>query len=190
APSEVASGIRWFNRSRKVNVIVVARGGGSLEDLAAFNDERLARVIAASEVPVISAVGHETDFTIADFVADLRAATPSAAAELVTAAQQKVEDRIATLSARVRRSANFHLMRARQRYAHLSAESVLIRLRDAVNRRDQRLDELRLRLDASMRRRLRIHEAQFASLVDRLHLHGIAARVAIIDRRLHTADQR
>src|SRR5207253_926607 len=83
-----------------------------------------------------------------------------------------------------------HLVRARQRYARLSAESVLTRLRDAVNRRDQRLDELRLHLDASMRRRLRTHAARFAILVDRLRSHGIAARIANMARRLQTADQR
>ncbi len=173
-----------------MDLIILARGGGSLEDLAGFNDEGLARAIAASELPIVSAIGHETDFTISDFVADMRAATPSAAAEMVTAAQQHVEDRIATLAARVQRSGHFHLMRARQRYARLSAESVLIRLRDTVNRRDQRLDELRLRLDASMHRRLRMRARRFAFLVDRLRLQGIAARIAIIHRRLQSVDQR
>src|SRR5262249_41484260 len=79
AASEVAAGVRYFNREGNVDVIIVARGGGSAEDLAAFNDEGLARVVGASILPVISAVGHETDFTILDFVADLRAPTPSAA---------------------------------------------------------------------------------------------------------------
>ena len=81
AAEEVAAGVRYFNRAKSVDVIIVARGGGSMEDLAAFNHEGLARAIATSELPVISAVGHETDFTIADFVADLSAPTPSAAAE-------------------------------------------------------------------------------------------------------------
>jgi exodeoxyribonuclease VII large subunit len=191
SPASVAAGIRWFNANPAlVDLIIVARGGGSLEDLAGFNDEWLARTIAASELPIVSAIGHETDFTIADFVADLRAATPSAAAELVTAAQQYLEVRIATLAARIRRSGHFHLVRARQRYARLSAETVLTRLRDAVNRRDQRLDELRLHLDASMRRRLRTRAARFALLLDRFRSHAIAARIANMVRRLQTADQR
>src|SRR5271169_884542 len=89
AAAEVSAGVRYFNRHGKVDVIVVTRGGGSFEDLFAFNDETLARVIAASEIPVISAVGHETDFTICDFVADLRAPTPSAA-ELVICSKQEL----------------------------------------------------------------------------------------------------
>jgi exodeoxyribonuclease VII large subunit len=191
SPGSVTAGIRWFNANPSVvDLIVLARGGGSLEDLAGFNDEGLARAIAASELPIVSAIGHETDFTITDFVADLRAATPSAAAELVTAVQQHVEDRITTLAARVQRSGHFHLMRARQRYARLSAESVLIRLRDAVSRRDQRLDELRLRLDTSMHRRLRMPARRFAFLVDRLHRQDITARIATTHRRLQSLDQR
>jgi exodeoxyribonuclease VII large subunit len=191
SPGSVAAGIRWFNANPSlVDIIILARGGGSLEDLAGFNNEGLARAIAASELPIVSAIGHETDFTISDFVADLRAATPSAAAELVTAAQQHVEHRVAILAARVQRSGHFHLMLARHRYARLSAESVLNRLRDAVNRRDQYLDELRLRLDASMDRRVRMRARQFASLIDRLRLQGIAARIAAIHRRLRSADQR
>jgi exodeoxyribonuclease VII large subunit len=191
SPSSVAAGIRWFNANPSlVDLIIVARGGGSLEDLAGFNDEGLARTIAASELPIVSAIGHETDFTIADFVADLRAATPSAAAELITVAQHQVEDRIAALVARVHRAGHFHLMHARQRYARLSAESALIRLRDAVNRRDQRLDELRLRLDASMQRPLRIRARRLGFLIDRLRRQDITARVAAIHRRLQSADQR
>jgi exodeoxyribonuclease VII large subunit len=191
SPGSVAAGIRWFNANPSlVDLIILARGGGSLEDLAGFNDEGLARAIASSELPIVSAIGHETDFTISDFVADLRAATPSAAAELVTAAQHHIEDRIAVLAARVQRAGRFHLGHARQRYARLSPESVLIRLRDAVNRRDLRLDELRFRLDSLTQHALRIRRQRLTFLIDRLSRQDTAAHVAAISRRLHSADQR
>src|SRR5258708_1534060 len=114
AASEVSAGVRWFNRSRRTDVIVIARGGGSLEDLAAFNDEGLARVIAASELPVISAIGHETDFTIADFVADLRAPTPSAAAEIVISARQQIEEQIGAFDRRLEHGIRYRLMLKRR----------------------------------------------------------------------------
>src|SRR5215831_2775679 len=91
AAFEVGSGVRYFNKRKTVEVIIVARGGGSAEDLAPFNNEGLARAVANARIPVISAVGHETDFTIIDFVADLRAPTPSAAAELVIRSRQEIE---------------------------------------------------------------------------------------------------
>ena len=112
AAAEVSEGVRHFNRARNVDVIVVARGGGSLEDLFAFNDESLARTIAASKIPVISAVGHETDFTICDFVADLRAPTPSAAAELVIHSKQELAGKLAGLHDRLRQSIRHKLLRA------------------------------------------------------------------------------
>src|SRR5207344_2964825 len=104
AAGEVSAGVRHFNKARSVDVIVVARGGGSAEDLAAFNHEGLARTIAASEIPVISAIGHETDFTIIDFVADLRAPTPSAAAEMVIRSRQEVEEQAEGLRQRLARA--------------------------------------------------------------------------------------
>jgi len=189
--ASVAAGIRWFNKHEALtDVIVIARGGGSMEDLAGFNDESLARVIAASELPVVSAIGHETDFTIADFVADLRAPTPSAAAELVTAAQHRIDERVQSLAARVHRAGRFHLMHARQRYARLSAESVLTRLRDAVSRRDQRIDELRLRLESAAARRLRVPAARLAALSERLRRQDVSLRIARAQRRLQQADGR
>ena len=155
APSEVAAGIRYFNKSRKVDVIVVARGGGSLEDLAAFNDEGLARVIAASELPVISAIGHETDFTIADFVADLRAATPSAAAELVISARQHLEDQITSLTRRLDHGIRYRLMLKRQGFQELGEHRAVLRVTDAIRRREQRLDDYSGRLLASETQLLR-----------------------------------
>jgi exodeoxyribonuclease VII large subunit len=191
SPGSVAAGIRWFNKNPSlVDVIILARGGGSMEDLAGFNDELLARVIASSELPIVSAIGHETDFTIADFVADLRAPTPSAAAEIVTSAQHRVEDRVHALEARVLRAGRFHLMHARQRYTRLSAESVLVRLRDAVSRRDQRIDELRFRLEASSGRRLRISAHRLSVLSDRLRRQDPSLRIATTQRRLQQSTER
>ena len=191
SPESVGAGIRWFNNnSSLVDLIVVARGGGSMEDLAGFNNEVLARTIAASVLPVVTAIGHETDFTIADFVADLRAPTPSAAAELITAGQHRIEERVAALSARVQRAGRFHLMHARQRYAQLSAGAVLNRLRDAVNRRDQRLDELRLRLEAAAQRRLRVPIQRLSSVSDRLRRQDISIRIAATDHRLQIVTAR
>jgi exodeoxyribonuclease VII large subunit len=190
-PGTVAAGVRWFNaHPTLVDVVVIARGGGSVEDLAGFNDETLARAIAASAIPIVSAIGHETDFTIADFVADLRAPTPSAAAEIVTAAQHRVEERIQALSVRVRRAARFHMMHARQRYAKLSAESVLVRLRDSIDRRSQRIDELRLQLEAACHRRLQTPARRLDALTERLRRQNISLRIATAQRRLEGANAR
>jgi exodeoxyribonuclease VII large subunit len=187
----VAAGIRYFNNNPSlVDVIILARGGGSIEDLSGFNDEALARTIAASAIPIVSAIGHETDFTIADFVADLRAPTPSAAAELVTAAQHRIDERIQALTTRVHRAGRFHLISARQRYARLSSESVLNRLRDTISRRDQRIDELNLRLNAAATHRLRLPAQRLAILTERLRRQNISVRIAITQRRLQTATER
>lgn len=189
--ASVAAGIRWFNaHPESVDLILIARGGGSLEDLAGFNDEALARVIAASELPVVSAVGHEIDHTIADFVADLRAPTPSAAAELITAAQHRIEERVMGLERRVLRAGEYHMLRARQRLQRLSAEQVLARVRDAVGRREQRVDELRFRLAAAVDRRLRNRVNRLAALETRLRRHDPTLRLTLANRRLTTAAAR
>jgi exodeoxyribonuclease VII large subunit len=152
AAGEVAAGIGYFNQQSEgdetaVDVILLARGGGSIEDLAAFNDEFLARAIAASRIPVISAVGHETDFTISDFVADLRAPTPSAAAELVVRSKQDLEDQVASLRERLRRAMQYKLLSQRQALAALGGRSVFDRMADAIARRQQRVDDLGFRLE-------------------------------------------
>ena len=149
AAAYLAGGIRYFNRAQNVDVIIIGRGGGSIEDLWAFNDERLAREIAASTIPVISAVGHETDFTICDFVADLRAPTPSAAAELV------FPDRLALkaeLDARLARIGALTLsgVQARKRQLQtLSASRALRSPATVLAEKQMRVDELWLRLQSA-----------------------------------------
>src|ERR1700690_2699228 len=134
AALEVTAGIRYFNKARNVDVIIVARGGGSAEDLAAFNHEGLARAVAASEIPVISAVGHETDFTILDFVADLRAPTPSAAAELVIRSRQEVDEQLGGLYRRLEKAMRYHLLMARPNLTQLAQHGAFARMMDLLHR--------------------------------------------------------
>ena len=154
ASLEVAAGVRYFNQHDNVDVIILARGGGSSEDLAAFNDEALARTVAASEIPVISAVGHETDFTIVDFVADLRAPTPSAAAELVIRSRQEVEDLAASLHARLERAMRYRLLIGRQALTELAQHGAFARMMELIHQRQQRLDDLTHRLELAERQLL------------------------------------
>jgi len=138
APAQIIRALDDLQRVPDVEVIILARGGGSLEDLAPFNDEGVARAIARSRLPVISAVGHETDFTIADFTADLRAATPSAAAELAVPSRAKLLERTEMLRLRLIRERRRETGRQRQRVAQLAA-----RLRDPK----RRLADIRIALD-------------------------------------------
>jgi exodeoxyribonuclease VII large subunit len=159
AAAEVASGVRYFNEirsdeSRSVEVIIVGRGGGSAEDLAAFNDEGLARAVAASEIPVISAVGHETDFTIVDFVADLRAPTPSAAAELVIRSRQDVENQAEAVEERLVRAMERLLLEARHGLTERAQHGAFARMVDLIRQRQQKLDDLTYRLERSERQAL------------------------------------
>src|SRR5579863_535625 len=154
AAAEVASGVRYFNESKSVEVIIVGRGGGSAEDLAAFNDEGLARTVAASEIPVISAVGHETDFTIVDFVADLRAPTPSAAAELVIRSRQSVEDQAVALLQRLERAVRYRLLMGRQAVTELAQHGAFGGIMGAIRQRQQKLDDLTYRMERAERRLL------------------------------------
>jgi exodeoxyribonuclease VII large subunit len=141
AAAEVESALKCLNASGLADVIVIARGGGSLEDLAAFNSERVARAIAASALPVVSAIGHETDFTIADFVADLRAPTPSAAAELITEAQHRIAEHLANIASRLSRAVRFQLLQARQKLNMVPANRAETRITTTLRRLQQRLDE-------------------------------------------------
>ncbi len=203
AAREVAAGIRWFNRMRNVDVIIVARGGGSLEELAPFNEEALARVAAGSQLPVISAIGHETDFTIMDFVADLRAPTPSAAAELVIRTKQEVIEEVGALRRRLARAARYQLLIGRQRLTQVAQHGAFARMGDLLGRRQQSLDELVYRLATAQatvfqgfRRRLDVAAARVRhfdlrrnltavrrELESRLARLGAVARTALLRRQ-------
>ncbi len=165
AAAEIERALACLNDSGLVDVIVLARGGGSLEDLAAFNSERVARAIVASRVPVVSAVGHETDFTIADFAADLRAPTPSAAAELITTAQHKIAEHVASLMNRLERAARFRNLQARQQLARVHVDRVEARMRTLLHRLEQRLDELSQHLDDTVSGNLRHRQRSVAEMM-------------------------
>ena len=164
APAEIDSAIAHLNASGLVDVIVLARGGGSLEDLAAFNSERVARAIAASRLPVVSTIGHETDFTIADFAADLRAPTPSAAAELITEAQHKIAEHLANQAHRLDRAVRFQILQAQQRLTRLPVSRAEFRVSALLRRASQRLDDLGSRQEAALDRQIRQRQQQVASL--------------------------
>jgi len=163
APGEVMAGLRYFHQELRhqdlrrgiaVEVIIIARGGGSAEDLAGFNHEGLARAVADSKIPVISAIGHETDFTIVDFVADLRAPTPSAAAELVIRSRQEIETQAEDLYRRLERGLRYRLLMAHQELADRAQHAAFARTMDGIHRRQQKLDEQRFRLEKAERQLL------------------------------------
>jgi exodeoxyribonuclease VII large subunit len=154
AAAEIVEGIEYFNQHPIVDVMIVGRGGGSLEDLWPFNEEIVARAIAASKIPIISAVGHETDFTIADFVADLRAPTPSAAAELVV---HRKEDFLAEVQNRVRhmsQNIRLRISEARAGLTELRMHRAFQHLPARVQERSQRIDEALAEMERSLRARL------------------------------------
>lgn len=176
AAEEIAQAISDLNRYGQADVLIIGRGGGSLEDLWAFNQEIVARAIRASKIPVISAVGHETDTTIADYVADLRAPTPSAAAELVARGKLEREVHLDHLSTRLFAQIDSRLRRAQEQF-----ESLARRLRSplaAVAQQRLLLAQLENRLDSGMMRRLQRQRDRWQGLLGRLDLLSPFATVA------------
>jgi exodeoxyribonuclease VII large subunit len=138
SPGEIIHAIRFLNSIGQTDVIVLARGGGSIEDLSAFNDERVARAIFASRIPVVSAIGHETDFTIADFVADVRAPTPSAAAEIVVPSKNELLQRLSEVKQKLYKNVNNKL---------ILLNNILSGFTSRIVHPQRRLQDMRLRLD-------------------------------------------
>lgn len=179
AAPRIAAAIRHLNDVRACDVIVVTRGGGSLEDLWAFNEEVVARAVAGSAIPVISAVGHERDFTICDFAADVRAATPSAAAELVIGAKADLLERLQQCRTRLRQGLALRVSRSRERLQRLLARRVLHEPAAAVRVFTQRVDELTARLAAGLVRRAeraRSREQALSGRLAALNPHAVLAR--------------
>jgi exodeoxyribonuclease VII large subunit len=184
AAAEVSAGIRYFNRARNVDVIIVARGGGSAEDLAAFNDEALARAAASSQIPLVSAVGHETDFTILDFIADRRAETPSAAAEMVIRSRVEIEEQVLHLHQRLEKAMRYHLLMARQNLTELAQHGAFARIMDVIRRRQQRLDEQFNRLVHAQRGALERSRRRFDALAAAVRHYDVRRILAGIAKEL------
>lgn len=184
AARSIVEGIDYFSKSRWPDVVIVGRGGGSLEELWAFNEEAVARAIAASEVPVISAVGHETDFTIADFVADLRAPTPSAAAELVAPERRELLARVDQAQRKLEQALRYRLARARAELHEKGVERAAGIVRRAVGLLFQRLDELDYRLRDTMRWRLERERRRLVALEARLRARDPRHQLSQVRRRL------
>jgi exodeoxyribonuclease VII large subunit len=186
AAREIAQGIDVLDRLGGLDVIVVARGGGSLEDLWPFNEEIVARALAASRLPTVSAVGHETDYTIADFVADLRAPTPSAAAELVVEAKADLLARLAALDKHLAAALERRLARARARVTGVAVARVFAAEQGRLRRHAQRVDELSARSRRALALRLERAHAGLRRAGERLETFRLERQLA--ERRRRVAD--
>jgi exodeoxyribonuclease VII large subunit len=187
AVPDIVRGIRAINRVSGFDVLIVARGGGSLEDLWPFNEELVARALAESKIPTISAVGHETDFTIADFVADVRAATPSAAAEIVVGAKDDLSARIDALRRRADGALHIRLARVRARVNALTQHRVFEAERGRLRNHAQRVDELARRAQTGLVRRVERARDRYRRAGDRLEAFRWDRQIA--DRRTRVAAQ-
>jgi len=214
AAEEIAAGVEYFNTRSDLDVIIVTRGGGSMEDLWAFNEETVARAIFASRLPVISAVGHEVDFTIADFVADLRAPTPSAAAEMVSGAREDLRGTVSSLSQRAVQAVRLLIERRRHACERLMRNRAFNVAPNKVRELQQRFDEAALKMTQAIRRyqtslrhrervlQMRLMKVDLRRTIDRNHemlagrtnrlrsgimswLHGRRARLEIAVGRMN-----
>ena len=192
APGEVMAGLRHFHLQLNqpgrdgaaVEVIIIARGGGSVEDLACFNHEGLARAVANSKIPVISAIGHETDFTIVDFVADLRAPTPSAAAELVIRSRQEIEAQAEDMYRRLERAVRYRLLMARQDLTERAQHGAFARMMDGIHRRQQKLDDHRFRLEKAERQLLQGYQRRCETVAAAVRHYDARRRLAAVRQQL------
>jgi exodeoxyribonuclease VII large subunit len=190
AAGEIVKALKFFNLKKFVDVLILARGGGSMEDLWAFNEEPVARAIAASAIPVISGVGHETDFTIADFVADVRASTPSAAAELVVQTRREFDKHIADLRETLASQIRYRLLELSRRVHELSARRGFRRPLDLLRQQRQRADEMTSRLALGLRAQFEKSRKRFTAAHLRIMSFDFRVKIAAFRLRLErrTAD--
>jgi exodeoxyribonuclease VII large subunit len=184
AALEIVRALQFFNRQQSVDVLILARGGGSLEDLWAFNEETVARAIAQSVIPVISGVGHETDFTIADFVADVRASTPSAAAELVVNTRREFDKHVADLRQTLIDQMRYRVLVLSRRIHELGARRGFRRPLDLLRQQRQRADELTSRLAHALRANLALSTKRFNIAHKRIVAFDFRMKIAAVRLRL------
>ncbi|WP_194756969.1 exodeoxyribonuclease VII large subunit [Aliidiomarina indica] len=205
AAAQILRALTTAQRRQEVDALLLTRGGGSLEDMWCFNDETLARAIAVCPIPTISAVGHEIDFTIADFVADVRAPTPSAAAELVSQDQSEVKRHLVLIEQRLQRAWRQHSQRQRTQLQHLRQRLQPLNPQQRLQTQAQQLDDLSQRSTRALKRALRLHQHRWASAAHQVqkgqvlkqiqqqqqaHQHGIKqARQALL-HQLQNANAR
>jgi exodeoxyribonuclease VII large subunit len=194
AAAEIVAALKLAGRRAECDVLILARGGGSLEDLWAFNDEALARAIGACPIPVVSGIGHEIDFTIADFAADVRAATPSAAAEIVAPDAEEWAASLRRLRERLQRALRQRIDTHRERLRWLIGRAELVNPEARLAQQGQRLDELEQRASRALRQILADRRSALGLSVSRLwqlspaaRLQGTAARHAALFARLRAA---
>ncbi|MBB3109184.1 exodeoxyribonuclease VII large subunit [Paenibacillus phyllosphaerae] len=190
AAPAIVKAIETMNRLAEVDVLIVGRGGGSLEELWAFNEESVARSIAASEIPIISAVGHETDFTIADFVADLRAATPTAAAELAVQNVQELRSQLASQQARLIQSLRGAVRSRKEKLGRLQRSPVFINPRRYLLQQAERLDRLQERLASRTHRQAERSRDRLLRLQTALAAASPQERAFREGRRVEQAERR
>ena len=190
AAGEIVQALEYFNRAKTVDVLILARGGGSLEDLWAFNEEILARAIFASEIPVITGVGHETDFTIADFVADLRAPTPSAAAEIVVKSRQEFERHIAEHQRHLIQQMRYRFSQWRHHVRDLQTHRGFRQLDLMLRNRRQQLDEMSNSLAIGLRLRLAMARQRITEANAHVASFDLRGRATVLRRRIDSAAQR
>jgi len=187
---QICRALNYFSESTWADVVILARGGGSLEDLWTFNEEAVARVISACKVPVVSAIGHETDFTIADFVADLRAPTPSAAVEIIVCTRESLLEQIAICRTKATQSMRYRLLSSSRDLHERGTTRAATLLHRALAKRAQRVDDLDHQLRDRARRLVELQSRRLAGVLQRLHASDLRLQLARNQHRQQVSTER